>query len=186
MQKTTKKIIAREFLYLLGTTIVFFIVVFIWIRLSERNYQEQNKLESEIEKLTEYENLPYRLKVFYYLNNEIIESTSEKIENKEKFISDLKSKKEASEIYKFLKEKQHIKISETEYLTKISKDTESEKYLKDILPLEKELEKAKNSFFNGNVYTDDMGVFGLILFSIFFLLRYLVYGTKWSIKQLKE
>jgi hypothetical protein len=170
--------------------------------LSERNYKEQNKLESEIEKLTENENLPYRLKVFYFINNEIIKSSSEKMENREKFISDMKNKKDASEIYatfikpkfdpnkpyKIVSEKEitkNVDSSENKFLTQIAKDKESENYLQKILVKEKEIEKLKSSVLNG-MGTDETIVFGIILFSIFFVLRYLMYATKWSIKQLKE
>jgi hypothetical protein len=52
--------------------------------------------------------------------------------------------------------------------------------------LEKELEKTKKSFFNERIGGGEVLGLGIILFSIFFLLRYLIYGTKWSIRQLKE
>ncbi|HEU4496329.1 MAG TPA: hypothetical protein VFR70_04690 [Flavobacterium sp.] len=201
MQKTTKKIIAREFLFLLGTTTLFFIALFIWIWLYERNYQSQNKLTSEIESLTSYEKLPYRLKIFYHLNNEVYTSSSEKIVNRKEFISDLKDDTVALKIYNTLKLKdepnyQTVSVEDIQkttdpnakqFLIRIAKDKESETYLQKLAVKEKELEEVKNSAFNGMGKDDEKAIIlGLILLSIFFLLRYLVYAVRWSFRQLKE
>lgn len=201
MQKTTKKIIAREFLYLLGTITVFFIVTLICSWLSERNFQEQNELKTEIQKLTEYQKLPYRLRTFYYINNGINKDPSEKWKKREKFISDMKVKRLALDIYDFMKPKfdpnklyeviseknatEKIDSSKRNFLTQIAKDKESESYLQKIILKEKELEKVKNSVLN-KMGTKEAIILGVILLSIFFLLRYLIYATKWSIRQLKE
>lgn len=186
MNKKTKKIIAKEFLFLLGTTILFFIILFIWIILNDSNRDKEYKLKDKIEKLTESEKLPYRLRVFYYINNDITENSWNKMKDSEKFISDLKDTENASKIYDYIKEKGNISSTKDEFLDKISKDNESENYFTKILPLETELKKTEDSFFNSSIRDEEIFVLGIFLFSIFFLLRYLIYGTKWSIKQLKE
>lgn len=186
MKDSTKKIIAREFLFLLGTTILFFVVLFIWTSLNDSNNDKEYEVKQEIESLTEYEKLPYRLRVFYYINNDIIEYSWDKMKDSEKFISDLNDKENASKIYDYIKEKGNIGINKEQYLKRISGDTESEKYLTKVLPLEKRLDKIKSSFFNNSVGDDEALGLGLWIFSVFFLLRYLIYTTKWSIKQLKK
>ena len=186
MNKKTKKIIAKEFLFLLGTTILFFVVLFIWVMLHESNYDKKNELKDKISELTIYEKLPYRLRVFYYINNDIIKNSWDKMSDSEKFIFYLKDKKQASETYEYIKEKGNISITKDEFLEKISKDSKSENYLTKIQPLERKLEETKDSFFNISIGDDEILGLGVFLFSIFFLLRYLIYGTKWSIKQLKE
>jgi hypothetical protein len=112
------------------------------------------------------------------------------LEDSEKFISDLKDKEQASELYEYLKENGGVSNTKEQYLESISEDTESEKHLTELLTiekeLEKELEKTKDSFFNSSVGENERLELGFMIFSIFFLFRYLIYGTKWSIKQLKE
>ena len=81
MKQENKKIIAREFLFLLGTTILFFVILFIWIMLNEANNDKEYELNQKIEKLTEYEKLPFRLTVFYYINNDIIKNSWDKMED---------------------------------------------------------------------------------------------------------
>lgn len=154
--------------------------------LNEASNDKEYELNQKIEKLTEYEKLPYRLRVFYYINNDIIKNSWDKMEDSEKFISDLKDKEEASDIYDYIKENGNIGIDKEQFIERISKDNESEQYLTQILPLEEELKKTKNSFFNDWVDDDEVLGLGLILFSLFFLLRYLIYATKWSVKQLKQ
>ncbi len=190
MKDSTKKIIAREFLFLLGTIILFFVVIFIWASLNDSINDKEYELKQEIKSLTEYKKLPYRLRVFYYINNNIIEYSWDKMKDSEKFISDLKENEYASEIYDYIKKKRNIEIDKEQYLKLISKDTVSEQYLTKLLPkllpLEKKLDKIKDSFFNHSVGGDEALGLGILIFSIFFLLRYLIYATKWSIRQLKK
>jgi hypothetical protein len=188
MNMKTKKIIAKEFLFLLGATILFFVVLFIWTMLHESNYNKTYVLKEKIEELTEYEKLPYRLKLLYYIKNEVTDDYGIKynLEDSEKFISELKDKEQASEIYDYLERIGNVSNTKEKYLEKISKDTESEKHLTELLTIEKELEKTKDSFFNRYVGNNEILELGFMIFSMFFLFRYLIYGTKWSIKQLKE
>jgi len=188
MKNNIKKIIAKEFLFLFGTVIQFILVLFVWTLLNNLNHDKEYELKQKIEKLTKYENLSFRLKLFYYLKNEVTDEFGIKYNHGEKdiFISNLKDNKKALKVYDLLKENGNIRINQEEYLSRISKDIESEKHLNKVSSLEKELEKTKDSFFNDCVCDDKILRFGQILFSLFFLLRYLIYGTKWSIKQLKE
>lgn len=189
MNKNTKKIIAKEFLFLLGTTILFFVVLFAWTMLSDSNSDRKYEIKQEITELTQANELPYRLRVFYFVNKDILNNSSwNKMEDSGKFISDLKTDPGiVSSIYSFIKENDSgMTITEEEFKEKVRNDKESETYLTKITSLEKELEKTKASIFSGSVGDDEILGLGLTLFSIFFLLRYLIYATKWSVKELKQ
>ena len=185
MNKRTKKIIAREFLILLGTSLLYLIILFSWVMLNNSNYDKKYQLEQRIEKLTEYEKLPYRLRVFYYINNEILKMSWEKMKDSKKFILDIKDEVEASKTYNYIKNNSDITIDKKEFISRISKDNQSEKYLEKIIPLEKELKKRNSSFFSNSITDKKVIGLGIILWTVFFLFRYLFYITKWSIKQLR-
>jgi|GEM_PF-6093316 len=187
MHQIIKKIVAKEFLYLLSTTLIYFAILFTWTILSESSKEKEYQIKQEIQDLTEPEKLPFRLKMFHFLNNDLLNTDSwEKMEDPEKFISDLKTNPEIiSTLYSFVKEKNKT-ISKEIFENKINNDTESETYLAKIIAKEKELEKTQNSIFNNTIGDDELLWLGVTLFSFIFLLRYIIYGTKWSFKQLKE
>jgi cell division protein FtsI/penicillin-binding protein 2 len=183
MKVITKKIIAREFLFILATIVLFIFLLIIWIVLNQSSREKKYKIEKKIEELTQYEILPYRARILYYVNTDKI--LPNKIENKENFISELKNEKYASEIFEYIKKHYgDTPISKELFLNQILKDTSSENSLNEIIKLENELVRT-NSIFSGNIDDDEVFGLGFTLFSIFFLLRYLIYATKWSIKQLK-
>ena len=153
--------------------------------LNNSNYDKKYQLEQRIEKLTEYEKLPYRLRVFYYINNEILKMSWEKMKDSKKFILDIKDEVEASKTYNYIKNNSDITIDKKEFISRISKDNQSEKYLEKIIPLEKELKKRNSSFFSNSITDKKVIGLGIILWTVFFLFRYLFYITKWSIKQLR-
>lgn len=49
-----------------------------------------------------------------------------------------------------------------------------------------ELKNRKKSFFNSSIHEDDVVGLGIIILSIVFGLRYLIYATKWSLTQIKK
>ena len=108
------------------------------------------------------------------------------LNNPEEFISDLKKLPVITEKYNYLKNDNRIDKSFSSFRDSIIADNKSEKYLNKIQEVEKNIQNHKNSFFNKSI--DDEEGFGLIiiLFSTFFLLRYIIYGIKWSFKQLKD
>lgn len=146
MKQRSKKIIAREFLFLLGTSIFYFLLLFIWSSIKDSNQLKQLEIKNNIEQLTSYEKLPYRLRTFYYINNDIIKNHYNKMTDSKKFISVIKDYDEAEKIYLYIKEKGTIGIDKSEFFKRITEDKESENYLTKILPLEKELSKLESSF----------------------------------------
>lgn len=189
MTTKTKKIIAREFLILLFGTILYFVILFAWTMLHERNSDRQWEIKSELKEIGNSEQIPYRLKTFFYINNELLNEYNQ-MEDASSFISDYQDPDFATEIYDWIRKKGQISITEESFIAKVNADKESEKYWNKIKPkvneLKSELKEKRNSVFDG--YVDDDSVFGLafFLFCIMFLLRYLIYATKWSIKQLKS
>ncbi|WP_439132514.1 hypothetical protein [Polaribacter sp.] len=192
-----KKVIAKEFLFLLGSIILSVLIFLIWSLLININQNKENDLIQKVDKLNKYKNLPYKLKMFHFLKNGVpnIYNEKHKLEEREQFIYKIKKREKSNQIYDFIKENGFLEIikkdfydknlKEEDFYNKIIKDTKSEKYLNEIKVSEKELEKTKKSLFNKNIYNEEILGICLVVFSVFFILRYLIYGTKWSIKQLK-
>ncbi|WP_298512331.1 hypothetical protein [uncultured Kordia sp.] len=186
MKQVYKKVIAREFLFLLGSTILFFATFFIWLYLGKINRDKQEKIQIEINQLKEYENMPYRLKVLLFVK-ENIDYENRKISSIE-FISSLKKDSLfAYNIFSLLKKHDNeITISKQDFFRKIVKDNKSENYLKKISLQENKLRHVQNSFFNNGISNREIEELIIIFVIIFFGIRYLFYATKWSLKQFKS
>lgn len=151
------------------------------------NQEKLLKIQNEISNISKNEKLPFRLKVFDYLNSELDTNSKDKFYESKNFISNLKSDEEmADEVYVYLFDNKKTTLTISEFKAEIKNDVDSERHLKEITILEKEVENKKDSFFYNSFSNDKIISIGITLFSIFFLLRYLIYGTKWSLKQLKE
>ncbi|MET4082847.1 hypothetical protein ABIB40_002811 [Pedobacter sp. UYP30] len=182
----TKKIFAREFLFLLGTVILYFIITFLLMFIIKSKREKLLKIQDEISSISKNEKLPFRLKVYDYLNSELDTNSKNKFYESANFISNLKSDEVmADEMYVYLFNNKKTTLTLSEFKAAIKKDVDSERYLKEITVLEKKVENNKDSFFYTSISKDKIISIGIALFSIFFLLRYLIYGTKWSLKQLK-
>ncbi|KEZ93547.1 hypothetical protein [Nonlabens ulvanivorans] len=176
MNRTLKKIIAREFLFLIGTTILFFLILFVWISITESNYDKQNEIKTEIE-IFEKKNQS--------VNKELLKLVYGKLSTEatyDEFVIDFK---ESLELQKLSYSKLETEADFNSFLKDALGENEIKKAT-EYKSLETKLEKTKKSIFNHSVSEDDVFRFGLTLFLIFFIFRYLIYGTKWSIKQLKE
>lgn len=180
MNKKNKKIIASEFLYMLGAIIMFFLVYTIWIVLVHSNENKVSKIEQEIEKLKEVD----------YLTP--LYSDPKKnglIEPKTNFIEFTKiTSTQIDSLYKYSLEKKVVSKLTSLTLFKSAWENYPNYKIKLILLKEKKvlLKKLKESFFNDSIGTVELNWLGIIIFSLFFILRYLIQGTKWSMKQLKE
>ena len=245
MNTKTKKIIAREFIYLIMGTILFFIIYFGCLYFQERNYKSSKELENRIENITDvlpkkqllwiglsedkfysdsynefqlkYSNVENQKFLYQQLkNNELYtkslfdfrlkyfrkELAYEEIyqlyrnENgwveKDKFNSLLKDSKVMNWLYKSSVEEgyKHTFADFNKLIFGLEDQILSESELRIELEkrkiLEQKLEKKKSSIFNNSFGDDEIFGIALIVFSLLFLLRYLIYGIKWSIKQLKE
>lgn len=102
--------------------------------------------------------------------------------NYDEFLSDFK---ESSELQKL----SYSKIETKSNFETFIKDTFDKNKIDnsvEFITLEKKLQKIESSIFNENINENKVFRLGLILFLIFFIFRYLMYGTKWSLKQLKK
>lgn len=244
MTTKTKKIIAREFIYLIVTTILFLIVFFCCLYLFERNDKLSKEIKNKIEAIddslpkkqllwielsdiefytdsykefqTKYSSVENQKFLYQQLKNNNIYTKSlsdfrlkyfrkdlanediyELYRNEygwvseEKFNSLLKKPEVVNWLYKKFVETGYKHsftdfknlISGTEH--KVLSNSELKREFEKRKKLEEDLEKKENSIFNGSFGDDEIFAIGLIVFSLLFLLRYLIYGIKWSINQLK-
>lgn len=139
MKVKFKKNVAREFLFLLGSTVLFFVLLFLWMFFENRNDNRVDELQNEIK------------------------STRLELVNK------IKSMEKKGELEKTI-------------ANMVQKSEENKKLTK----LEEELKKKENSFFSSSIYDKDVIELGILIISITFGLRYLIYATKWSLKELKS
>lgn len=174
MKKSTKKIIAREFLFLIGTIIFFFLFYLILFKLVQSNSKNEKKIKNEIVKLRnqlpegqKFDEYGILMKKNIYIYKDEEYSKNELLQ---KYGNQLESKI----------------IEHGFVLKKTMTFEESKGFITKQKELNNKLEKIESSIFNMKIgYNELLGI-GLILFLMFFILRYVVYGTKWSFKQLKE
>ncbi|UII27641.1 hypothetical protein LVD15_04235 [Fulvivirga maritima] len=182
MNKGSKKIIAREFLFIIGTCVVYIMLIVSWDILYRSNYRDREEINKQIDELIDFESLPYRLKVYYFIKENFSVDMPGRIE----FIGDLKDQTLALKTYEYLKDNNKVNSSEDQFLEKIHNDKESERYLVNIQTLENQLKQNRENLFFKGVTEDMMILIAIYLIGIVFIFRYLIYATRWSIKQLKE
>jgi hypothetical protein len=205
MKKSTKKIIAREFLFLLSSIVLFFIVILIWNSLNNSSNKEVETISTEIENIKRI--IP---------SNEIVLAESFRIELDTivlRMTNAMESEKSIQSVVDLYKEMYGIpeyafnsKIENIILEKKQEGDTDKElkkiienykkefdlkrtdqgKNYEQLTKLKKELKNIKSSFFQNSIESAYIINLIAIILSILFGLRYIYYGTKWSVKQLKE
>jgi len=231
MKQTTKKIIAREYLFLLGSIILFFIILFLWMFLESRNDRKISEIQNEIatiEKEFQINNLDLN-KIFDFKENseklyQVINERSLYTKSFEEFNEQFSSKEKQIKLYNGVKEEGLYTKSQKEFLNEyfsypenniekelqkllyeakdngtsysrineiiyryLAKNNDSYKQnLERVKELKVELKGRKESFFNSGIYKDNVIGLGLLIFSIVFCFRYLIYAAKWSFMQLKK
>src|SRR5690606_29913859 len=126
---------------------------YIFYYFEERNSAAVKETEGKIEIATAHEKLPYRLKIFYYLEKEMGTYVFVKdLGNREKVIEVLTDDRIAADVFEFINGWGNIDISENQFIKNIEQDEKaknSEMYLEqEIKPLEEELEKLNSSSWN--------------------------------------
>jgi hypothetical protein len=121
MKKNHKKIIAREFLIFITSVIIFFIVFFVWIKLSDSNAKKREFLRNEIEALENFE--VTNIQTFYYnenLNNLYDVIYQRNLYNKSlgAFKLEMASKSSQLELYKLVNTKNLYTKTPSEFLEK--------------------------------------------------------------------
>jgi hypothetical protein len=244
MNIKSRKILAREFIYLLLGMLLFCLIFFGYHYLHENNINSCEELENEIEKITT--DLPARQLLWLELSEKkYFEDSYDKfqliynnVENQEFLFNLLKNNEfftgsfsqfrlkyfrkdlAKDDVYQiYIKEKSWVNKDEFNSLLKdpstvdwLYKKFVAEGYkhslndfknlifgtedkllstrelrikYQSIKDLKQKLEKKKLSIFNA-FYDDEFWGIALIIFSILFVFRYLIYGIKWSLKQMKD
>lgn len=207
MKKTTKKIIAREFLILVFASVFYTATLLIWLIIVSRpNHPSERltKLNRELESsyLSERKT-PELNKPFNVLYERAKDNLGYKKDKYQYYT--LLSKDSASlyQNYLYAKEKGYSK-SIDQFRTLIQIDSSSINEYKEIVAENEKIKRANNeisetikdnrqkskelsnSFFNKPISFESASLYGLMLLIIFFPLRYIIYAVKWSVIQLKE
>jgi hypothetical protein len=178
---TSKKIIAREFLFLLATVLIGTFIALIY----EGSCYRYRMKNDEVYSLHKKENIPVRLALFRLVNSEKFSSIDDCYcwDGAEDFISKIKGR-EGIQIYNEMKLNGYFDISTLDqFQKKVSEDSYSEEYL-SLLKLKcserEEYERLIPSVFDST--ETNWGV----LFALLFPLRYLIYATIWSIRTIRK
>ena len=136
--------------------------------------------------------MPYRIRIFYIINERFINNEDDKIKHPEEFISKLLDEKFANRWYDYVEEKTPNKsliaqVTKEDFKNRIRNDTESEQYLENIQKLKTTRDnklRRQYEFYNSWRPVNTKISASTIAF-IFFFLRYIIYATIWSWKQIK-
>lgn len=179
MSNTSKKLVAREFLILLSSVILFLIISSIFLFIDSKRTESLEQYQTELAHLKSTDRLPYRLKIAFILG----ENWEGYEHDQRRIIQKLKSNINLDKVYAALVENKLIFITFREFKKNINSDKDSERYLSEIELLETNIE-AKEYQINEN--KDFIQQLGISLLLIIYPLRMLFYTTKWSIKTLKH
>ncbi len=151
MKINYKKIIAREFLFLIGSLLIALIFVLIENNKNEKNIENEN----ELAKISKIDSLPKRLKVYEITS--VIDSQNKSpkyiteiskltgFPNKEIFIENLKDEKIASLFYDNLTNHFEIENDKKAFLKSIKEDdTKSENRIVKISEIKNEINKLRS------------------------------------------
>lgn len=194
MKKIIQKVIAREFLFLLGSMFLFPIIFFSWSNLSDSNQDIERKLENKIKSMTEIEfsEVPYTIRIFLAIdenqnNFHVKLKTNEFRKDIMEFVSEInKNPEKLNETYSYIYDNYHntgFSHTKDSFIERIKNDKKSEEYIFQINKTEDELKEIRGSFFNNSI---NIKWIVLAIFLILFILRYIIHMTKWSVSQLKS
>ena len=172
MKNKRKKIIAREFLIFVGTLIIVIVVGFLLKSLSE--YSNSKVEQLEISKFR----ISATMTDLYAIVKE------GEFNSKEDFVNYVE-KNSIKDCYSKIMDGAFPSLSEFEkFVPEYAIESKTE-VSKKVLLIEEEIQGIENSFYY-NVNNDFLFIIALIFFSITFLLRYIYYAVKWSLRTLKE
>lgn len=186
MKTATKKIIAREFLFLIAAIVLGLVIAFILHHIRNNYAENLRHKDEEYRSLVELKNMPFILYFGHFLNEYGHERT-EYWNDADKFISKVRGE-EKIEIYNQLLE-HGVKFVAVEgsspydqFLKGVNEDNSSEQYLASIKSNITERVKLHDL---GQEIGRALDMICTYLIILFFGLRYLIYATIWSIRTLK-
>jgi hypothetical protein len=188
----TKKILAKEFLFALGTVILFYSVIAICIILEKRNSEEISEIRSRLDTVTTYNALPYRLSLFKYIHDELPTqyTVAKELGLRKDFLEQIKYAPYAEDVRNIVQWESSKNINTSNIEELLEEDIIADlsgNYLNNILiPLEDKLSETNHSFFNSFYTSNKKDIILYVLVFVMFGLRYIFYATKWSLCQLKN
>jgi len=189
MNKQTKKIIAREFLWTLASFVLFLIIFYLWDSFHNKSLRQIEKIEEEKSKIEQFE--PYKSLM-------ALVTYSESADNIDSYIKDnvILSKFDKQVLLDYIATINSGKYSNNREVNSkfpefgFDKSGLHKNFTEQDLEIyrnhKKDIENIQASFFYSSISGSD--IFGLLFVILFFTfgIRYLFFAIKWSIKQLKE
>ncbi|MEX2597080.1 MAG: hypothetical protein WEC59_09160 [Salibacteraceae bacterium] len=207
MKTTIKKIIAREFLILISTTVVYFIIILLWLFGINQHKNKVDHLISDSESLrislSPAENQPTlneSLMVLYNRSKERFDFKEDEYHYYNLLYSDTATLKRDFEYVKskgYSKNIDQFKVllgldeaSFGRYLRyqEMNKKISAENQIitNAIAENDKVMRKLSRSFFHKPISTENYWKLGVILIAVSFLSRYIFYAVKWSLLQMQD
>lgn len=185
MRKSIKKNIAREFLFLFGSTIIFFIAIAIWSWRHEVHSRQHIESEKELEGMRSRMYVRDEAIIIDLYSRVKTLGYSKKIEDFKVLI--IKDQEVFEDCYEYAKSKGYIKSQQdfTDNLSNFVNDRVFEAKSKKYDQLKNNIDNRYASIFS-SMSNNSIWFLGEIILFLAFGLRYLIYAIKWSIKQLKE
>jgi len=182
---SSKKIIAREFLFLLSTALIGAFISLIIDQIHKVYSDRYNVKNEEVKSLVEKNNLPTRLKLYRFVHRKWNDDIYDLYYwvGAEDFITKIKGR-EGVDIYNDMKLNHDFNETTLDKFQKIvSEDSISEEYLAQLKLKFSERDEFRQSsrYWDGCYYWT-----WIILFLLLFALRYLIYATIWSIKTVRN
>lgn len=189
--KQIKKLIAREFLVFLSGIVLFSVIWFTWTQMHSYQETKASNLANELKEFKEFE--PYNSLLQYvelansgkYNNWDDIDTLFPQFDEFDKqALKDYVATVNAEKYDDFTV--LNSKFPEFGFDSTGVHKNFSLKKLEDLQDKSKSLEQTRASFFYDPISQDDLFSLGIIMITILFGVRYLVYSIKWSLNQLKE
>jgi hypothetical protein len=202
-----KKIVAREFLILLSSVVIYFILIVAHYLHNEMLNDQYYELKKEYEMIVDNSDkqLPIKLLAWYVIINEgKRHSYSENRKDfyyayeyqyiqgvnthRREFIENIDEYDYQESIYKELKKLNVTgNVSLEEFQSLIDKDFTSPKILEQLESIEDKVSQIHYNYFNEkNLSSEELSEIIITTLAIFvFIIRYLFYAIRWSIRQLK-
>lgn len=191
MNKPTKKIIAREFLIILCSSVFVFLTVMIWSLLIERKQNQIYDLETQLigyrkefakEKKGSF---PVILDLYVFLYNDNHRNHFY-LDDPKEFTSEIQDNVKSNKYFDYLTYNGYIDIDFKRFRNGIEGDTVSKSWMKKIIPITDKLRDYKRSSFSSSLDNDSIYKLILIVSIFIFGFRYLFYAIVWSVKELKN
>lgn len=186
MNTALKKLLAREFLFLLGASIIISSSFAFWHLRSNYLSNKEVTLSLEISDLfklldpTEV----FIAKVFF--DDKTVELNQKIFDDYDHFITKIRDSTKAQLIFNKIKgNRTNFVMDSGKFAAVVIADYDSNNFFEEIIFRRFEILDVRDSFFYDYFYNSDVYYFSFGVFMVIFLFRYIWYATRWSIRQLR-